>query len=68
MTRECNGNCNFCQVEGSHKDTKSRFDTKKIVGFLKENCYSIQITGGEPLVRIRENRKYGNLNYSYCDL
>lgn len=54
MTKECNGNCNFCQVEGLHKDTKLRFDIKEIVRFLKGNCYSVQITGGEPLFRLRE--------------
>ncbi|ABY94085.1 Radical SAM domain protein [Thermoanaerobacter pseudethanolicus ATCC 33223] len=54
MTRECNGNCNFCQVGGPQRDINKRFDYKQLVRFLKGNNYHIQITGGEPLIRKKE--------------
>jgi len=71
MTNECNGYCNFCQVEeirNSRKDTKMHFDYKQIVNFLKGNSYHVVITGGEPLLRkyelamlIRDLKKDGHI-------
>jgi MoaA/NifB/PqqE/SkfB family radical SAM enzyme len=68
ITKECNGNCNFCQIGGPQKDTNKSFDCRQLVRFLKGNNYHIQITGGEPLIRkseltplIRELKKDGHI-------
>ncbi|GEM_PF-2957115 len=68
MTNKCNGNCNFCQVNGSSDDPQELFKVNDIVDFLSESSYMIQITGGEPLIKkdrvlslIKKLKKSGNI-------
>lgn len=68
ITNKCNGNCNFCQVNGSSDNPKNLFQVDDVVNFLTDSTYMIQITGGEPLLNknkllslIKELKKDGHI-------
>jgi len=53
LTKHCNCNCEFCQVDGLHcKDSDISFSLfKKIIKELKKNdFFEIRLGGGEPLL------------------
>lgn len=53
LTKRCNCNCKFCQVDGLHnKDSDISFPLfKKIIKSLhKNNFFEVRLGGGEPLI------------------
>lgn len=56
-TRNCNGNCNFCQVFGDRMNAENQFHIHDLIRFLNGNRCFVTITGGEPLVDIRRIEK-----------
>ncbi len=58
LTRRCNFNCRHCytnQPAGSREERTQELSTSKILSLLEEaeaiGCQTIQMTGGEPLLR-----------------
>ena len=67
LTKRCNCNCDFCQVDGLHeKNSDINFRLfKKIVKELKKNNFlELRLGGGEPLISssIKKIVKYINKN------
>lgn len=51
VTNVCNGNCFFCQANGSRNDEGLHFSISDFEQFIGNTSVHISITGGEPLLK-----------------